>query len=489
VESSIEDLEEEFNKLRDNIGNLEELQKRFDRLKIDHFRSEAEEIEFKMNDPYLVESIASELKALEKKILEDETKRDQFRDRINDYLKEGFTGSRKLEQYLEEDISIVDLEFRNFEKEVQLFRKYMKSVGYVFPGSETETTASDRKVEEPAAGKKGDERSEEKTSQPQKKSDLSDEKKGGIPENDLSFDNFIVGTPNEIAHTAASDVSSDPGQTYNPLLILGDTGVGKTHLLTSIARKVHLDNPKIHILFETGENFIEEMKRHRKSGKMEDFRDRFRNTDLLIVDDLHLLKESEESQDMFVNILNGTLDKKKQVVLSAERDIKSIPKLVEQIRARLDSGVSVDLEGTTPDLNMKIIKKTAGGKIGEEIADHFSTQLTNITDLKKAIQEYLSEVEKGNDDLETAKEIVDRITGDPGHRKLTEALEDTLKGIKDQKREIVQCTNCNEEIPADSKKCPKCGAIFEDVEMKECPVCKKFVELEEKQCPNCGMDF
>ncbi len=484
AESVIEELEEVFNGLKTNITKLEELQKRFDSLKIDHFRSEAEEIEFKLNDPYLVDEIVSEMEILEEKINKDEAKRDEFRTRIKDFLKEGFMAARNLESVLEEDISIVELEFRNFEKEVQFFKKYMESTGFVFP--------NDRKEEKVDTEKNVP--TEDTNNVPPEEPDKIEEEAvdpNGVElkTDGMDFSSFIVGSPNEIAYTAASDVASDPGNTYNPLLILGDEGVGKTHLLQAISVKIKEEKPNLNILSITGEEFIEEMKKHRDSGKMEDFRDRFRNSDILVLDDLHILKASEEIQDMFINILNGFLDKDKQVVLSSEREIKSIPKLVDQIRARLDKGVSVDLEGTTPDLNKKIIDMIAGDKIPEEVSDYISTQLGDVRKVKIAVEELLASGDMEGTELEKTKEIVDRITGDRGHRKLTEALEDTLESMKEKRNEVVLCTNCNEEIPADSTNCPNCGAIFEEVEMKECPVCKKHVEIEAASCSNCGMDF
>ncbi len=485
AESMIEELEEVFNGLKSNILKLEDLQKRFDSLKIDHFRSEAEEIEFKLNDPYLVEEIGSEMEILEEKINNDEAKRDEFRTRIKDFLNEGFMAARNLESVLEEDISIVELEFRNFDKEVQFFKKYMESTGFVFP--------NDRKEDEVEPEK--DIPAEEVENIPPEEP-VENEEEQAVSPNDvelktdgMDFSNFIVGTSNEIAYTAASDVASDPGNTYNPLLILGDEGVGKTHLLQAISGKIKEEKPNLNFLSISGEEFTEEMKNHRDTGKMEDFRDRFRNSDILVLDDLHILKDSEESQDMFANILNGFLDKNKQVVLSAEREIKSVPKLVDQIRARLDKGVSVDLEGTTPDLNKKIIEMIAGDKIPEEVSDYISTQLGDVRKVKKAVEELMAYGDMEGTVLEKAKEIVDKITGDPGHRKLTEALENTIESMKEKQNEVVLCTNCNVEIPADSTNCPNCGAIFEEVEMKECPVCKKHVEMEATSCPNCGMDF
>ncbi|RLF66718.1 MAG: hypothetical protein DRN57_06510 [Thermoplasmata archaeon] len=478
LEAAMSDLEPTFTDLEERVRKLEELQKRFDSLKIDHFRAEAEEIEFKLNDPYLIAEIEKEIEQLEEKIRRDEEKRDEFRKRILDYVDEGFQGAKKLEKVMGEDISIIELEFRNFEKEVNLFRKYMNSTGYTFP------TGEEKEKEKKS---KDDESTKEKKQK--KKGEKTQE---ASPEEGQVFDNFIVDGTNEVAHKAAWDVSENPGEAYNPLLILGDEGVGKTHLAKAIVSRLSSERPNLKILFLTGREFLEKMKEHRENDKMEDFRDLFRNSDVLVMDDLEDLRDSEDGQDMFINLMNGFLDSGKQVVMAAKREVKSIIKLSEQIRTRLDKGVSVDLVGTTPELNRKLVSFYGKDSLPKDVADYFSENISgSIENVKDAVSSFLEgSKEKGKDPLEFAKEIVDRISGDPGSRKLEEALRNTLKTMDEMNgKEVVVCTNCGAEIPADSTQCPECGALFEDVEMKECPKCGELVELDAEKCPKCGADL
>jgi len=134
LEKDMETLEKAFEELKGGIQKLEELQKEFDSLDTRHFAKEGEEIEFKLNDPDLTDEIEASMVDLREKIEEDRNKRDQFLRTIDDYMEEGFMGAEKLKDVLEEDISIVDLEFKNFQKEVDLFRKTMEKVGFVFRG-------------------------------------------------------------------------------------------------------------------------------------------------------------------------------------------------------------------------------------------------------------------------------------------------------------------------------------------------------------------
>ncbi|MFW3145849.1 MAG: hypothetical protein ACMUIE_03455 [Thermoplasmatota archaeon] len=131
VEEGMEKLSVAFDLLKKNIDRLEEMQSRFDSLDTKHFKAEAEDIEFKLNDPDLVDDIEMQITNLQKKIEEDRKVRDEYLRKIESYVGEGFTGAEKLKEFIDEEITIVDLEFKNFQKEVELFKKYMEKVGFV----------------------------------------------------------------------------------------------------------------------------------------------------------------------------------------------------------------------------------------------------------------------------------------------------------------------------------------------------------------------
>jgi len=131
-DGDIEALSGSFEELREKIGELESIQEEFDALDTKHFPKEAEEIEFKLNDPGLLEEIRDEMKDIRSKIQADKEKREEYRQRIDDYTDQGFMGAEKLSSFLDEDIAIVDLEFRNFAKEIDQFRKLKEKVGFLF---------------------------------------------------------------------------------------------------------------------------------------------------------------------------------------------------------------------------------------------------------------------------------------------------------------------------------------------------------------------
>lgn len=480
-ESPMEELKEAYDNLDGKMRKLQELQDRFDSLDFRHFKSEAEEIEFKMNDPYMLDEIEKEILGLEDKINEDQKKRQEYRSRITDYMNEGFMGSEKLEEFMEEDLSIVDLEFKNFDKEVQLFRKYMESTGFVFPGERK------KPLEKQEDKEQGSKEKEEKG----KEGNIEKLKANG-PDDSMTFEDFVVGSSNEMAYNAAFDVAGDPVNKYNPLVILGDKGLGKSHLLSSIYRKLKDESPKTKALFMNGEQFLEMMRSYKKRSKMEDFRDIFRNSDLLIMDDTDHLKDSEEGQEMFINIMNSYLDNGKQVVIASERDIKSMPEVADHIRARLDTGKSVDLEGSTPEFNKELLEKWSGKLMTDEVKDFLANNLTGpVSHVKLALDLFEKEVDKvKNEQLKLAKEIVDRISGDQSEKKLAEALEDTLSEILDKNSNgPTPCSNCQAEIPAGASQCPSCGAEHEEKKTRECPVCKTATEIGSTVCPNCSFEF
>ncbi|MGA1820688.1 MAG: hypothetical protein ACMUHU_06745 [Thermoplasmatota archaeon] len=147
-DGNIEALSDSFDELSEKIHELENIQEEFDSLDTKHFPKEAEEIEFKLNDPGLLEDIRAEMKDIRSKILADKEKRDEYRQRIMDYVDQGFMGAEKLSTFLDEDIAIVDLEFKNFAKEIDHFRKLKEKVGFVFNVRSDEPPEKDESEEE-----------------------------------------------------------------------------------------------------------------------------------------------------------------------------------------------------------------------------------------------------------------------------------------------------------------------------------------------------
>ena len=170
------------------------------------------------------------------------------------------------------------------------------------------------------------------------------------PEN--TFENFVVGPGNETAHAAALAVSMNPGQTYNPLFLYGDTGLGKTHLMHAVAHCILKNRPEAHVAYITTENFTNEYVAAIHAGTLAQFRKRYRNVDVLLVDDVQFLSGKEGIQQEFFHTFNQLFDSKKQIVLSSDRSASEIAKLEDRLVSRFQWGLSMDIQ--PPDLETRM---------------------------------------------------------------------------------------------------------------------------------------
>lgn len=188
-----------------------------------------------------------------------------------------------------------------------------------------------------------------------------------------AFDNFIVGPSNELAHAAAIAVTQNLGKKYNPLFIYGGVGLGKTHLIQSIGHTVKKEHPSKKIKYVTSERFTSEVVSTLRSGAsrpndIDAFKKRWREIDLLIIDDIQFLAGKERTQEEFFHIFNALYDVGKQVVLSSDRPPKSIQNMEERLRSRFEGGMIADI--SYPDLETRIaILKTKSHEKGFQVSD------------------------------------------------------------------------------------------------------------------------
>lgn len=204
-----------------------------------------------------------------------------------------------------------------------------------------------------------------------------------------SFDTFVVGKQNELAHAAAQAVASRPGETYNPLFIYGGVGLGKTHLLQAIGHSMLAANPATKILYVSSEKFTNEFVSAVKEGNGREFKNRYRNVDLLLIDDIQFIGGKEGTQEEFFHTFNELHQAGKQVVLSSDRPPKAIPSLEDRLRSRFEWGMIADV--SSPDLETRVaILQTKAQEKGFDVEQSLlqliaATIQSNIRELEGAL--------------------------------------------------------------------------------------------------------
>lgn len=170
----------------------------------------------------------------------------------------------------------------------------------------------------------------------------------------FTFDSFVVGPSNEFIYAAAKAVASNPGDAYNPLFIYGGTGLGKTHLLMAIANEIKKTNPSLNVLYATCEQFTNQLIERISKGKTTgaDFRSKYRNVDVLLIDDVQFLAKKQATQEEFFHTFNELIMQNKQIVLTSDRSPKEIEILEDRLRTRFEGGLLADVQ--PPDLETRI---------------------------------------------------------------------------------------------------------------------------------------
>lgn len=191
-----------------------------------------------------------------------------------------------------------------------------------------------------------------------------------LPEMDgYTFDNFIVGNSNKYAHAAALGVSKNPGsRAYNPLFIYGNSGLGKTHLLLAIGSAIHESDPKARIAYVKGDDFTVEMVKSIKDGSAEEFRKKYRNVDLFLVDDIQFISGKEATQEEFFHTFNNIYEAGHQIVITSDRPPMDMLKLDDRLRTRFEGGLMADVQPPDVETRMAIIRNKAG-QLGMVLSD------------------------------------------------------------------------------------------------------------------------
>lgn len=204
-----------------------------------------------------------------------------------------------------------------------------------------------------------------------------------------TFDTFIVGSNNQLAHAASQAVSKKPGQIYNPLFIYGGVGLGKTHLMQAVGNEVLKKNPEAKILYVTSERFTNEFVQALSQGKADSFKTIYRNVDVLLVDDIQFLAGREGTQEEFFHTFNALHQNNRQVVMTSDRLPKEIPAIEERLVSRFEWGMIADIQAPDLETRLAILRTKAREKnynIEPEILTYIAETIqSNIRELEGAL--------------------------------------------------------------------------------------------------------
>ena len=196
----------------------------------------------------------------------------------------------------------------------------------------------------------------------------------------FTFDNFVVGPSNRFAHSAAIAVSKTPGQVYNPLFIYGPPGVGKTHLLYAIANGIRKDNPNANIVYIKGDQFTNELIAAIQNGKNIEFRSKYREADLFLIDDVQFIAGKESTQEEFFHTFNKLYEEHKQIVMTSDRKPSDMLTLEDRLKTRFEWGLLADVQPPDYETRMAILRnkaKSLGLNLSDDVCNYIAINITN----------------------------------------------------------------------------------------------------------------
>ncbi len=205
----------------------------------------------------------------------------------------------------------------------------------------------------------------------------------------LTFDSYVVGSSNQLAHAAAQAVAKNPSRSYNPLFIYGGVGIGKTHLMHAIGRSL-LDNfASLNVVYTSSERFMNQMIASIKTDQMGVFHRHYRSADVLLIDDIQIIAGKERTQEEFFHTFNELYEHQKQIVISSDSAPNQLPGLVERLRSRFEWGLMVDVQAPDLETKMAILDKKAeseGIKLPQEVRNFIGTKTkSNVRELEGAL--------------------------------------------------------------------------------------------------------
>ena len=267
----------------------------------------------------------------------------------------------------------------------------------------------------------------------------------------FNFDNFIVGPSNRFAHGAATAVANHPGEVYNPLFIYGPPGVGKTHLLYAIANSIRKGKPDANIVYIKGDQFTNELIAAIQTGKNIEFRNKYREADLFLIDDIQFIAGKEATQEEFFHTFNKLYEEHKQIVMTSDRKPGDMPTLEDRLRTRFEWGLLADIQPPDYETRMAILRNKAkhlGLDLSDDVCNYIAINVTNnVRQIEGTVKKIMAyrDLNGMTMDLDNIRRAVDDMFKVEGNALPTPSLiitqvckfysieEDVLRGTKKNK--------------------------------------------------------
>lgn len=232
---------------------------------------------------------------------------------------------------------------------------------------------------------------------------------------EYTFQTFIVGSSNRFAHAACLAVATNPANAYNPLFLYGNSGLGKTHLLYAIGNEIKRNDPSKEICYIKGDDFTNELIESLRMAKMSEFRQKYRQTDILLVDDVQFIGGKESTQEEFFHTFNALYDAHKQIVLTSDRPPKEIKTLDDRLRSRFEHGLIADVQPPDIETRIAIVKRKAELlqiELSNEVCEYIATTIkANIRQLEGTVKKLKAKSLLDNDKITivTVQEVISDI--------------------------------------------------------------------------------
>ena len=290
---------------------------------------------------------------------------------------------------------------------------------------------------------------ENKVEEPVKQ--ITKKKKHPLLQEEYTFDTFIPGDNSNFAYNASIAVSKNPGRQYNPILLYGGSGLGKTHLMQAIGNYIYQNNDdKLKICYVSAESFTNEFLDSLKTKKTNEFKNKYRNLDVLLLDDIHFLQNKEQTQEELFYTFNALNERHSQMVFTCDRPIKEIKNMANRLVSRLSNGLCIDLQPPNYETRVAILQKKMellGKTLNSDIVDYIAKSVeTNVRELEAALNKvfgYADLVGK-NPNLDTVKNLLkdilnstasENVSMDTIQKVIADDYQISISDLKSKKRE------------------------------------------------------